>query len=150
MQHDHITMLYSASRAYLDGAHLLVSNHAAHGRDYLVLPSHALIGLAIETAYKTILAHKGVPESDLRARALGHDIIALRDRAADEGFKTSTRIEEVVDHIGHDYANHLYRYPKPNSQLNKVDERAAIAALDSFIDEVAREVGIPSRPSAPT
>jgi hypothetical protein len=142
-----VRLLYAGGVAYYESALLISSNPACDGRDHLILPTHNSIGLSIEMLFKAVLSHKGISESCLRNSKLGHNLSALRAKAQEQNFATSvTGVSEIIDHIGTDYTNHHFRYPKVNSELKTVDVTAALKAVDLFIDEIANVVGLPLRP----
>jgi hypothetical protein len=145
---EELKRLYGTGRAYRDAAALVDSNLQSAGRDYLLPPTHNLLGLSIELLYKAVLRKRRVSAKELRKRELGHDLLALRTRAKTEGFVSGVDgLDEIIDHIGCDYRLNNYRY-LPDGKINKVNMPAAVAVLDRFIDEVASEVGLPLRPEA--
>jgi hypothetical protein len=149
MPTDEVTYLYSGAVAYADAALLIDADLRSAGRDSLILPTHTLIGLSIEMLFKAIFLHNGGNEKALKGHTVRHNLKELRRLTRDQGFQSAiTGVDEIVDHIGDNYAAHEYRYMKPNLVLNKLDVAKAVIAVQHFIDEVAIKTGIPERPSA--
>lgn len=144
-----VRLLYASGVAYYDAALLIDRNPSSKGRDHLMLPTHNSIGLSIEMLFKAVLKHKGSSEKSLRNSKFGHNLSALKAKAQEQNFATSiTGIIEIIDHIGTDYTNHYFRYPRPNSELTKLDITQALKAVDCFIDEIANEIGLQLRPES--
>jgi hypothetical protein len=144
-----VRLLYASGVAYYDAALLIDRNPSSKGRDHLILPIHNSIGLSIEMLFKAVLKHKGFSEKSLRNSKFGHNLSALKAKAQEQNFATSiTGIIEIIDHIGTDYTNHYFRYPRPKSELTKLDITEALKALECFIDEIANEIGLQLRPES--
>ena len=92
-------------------------------------------------------AGHGDPKA-LKKVTVRHNLGALRDLCQGVGFSsTLPQMNQIVDVIGEHYAAHEYRYMKPNTTLHYVDGNAAVPVVQTFVDEVAQEVGLPIRPS---
>jgi hypothetical protein len=67
----------SAARSLIPGARAL----AANGQQYA--EAHTLIsGFVTEATLKALLLHAGADENELRSKSLGHNLVALWERAA--------------------------------------------------------------------
>ncbi len=63
------------------------------------------------------------------------------------GFKLrAAGIDQIVASMGDNYADHDYRYMKPNATLRYVSDDGLIPVIQNFIDEVAVDIGLPERP----
>lgn len=142
MASDEVANYFSSGRAYCDAAQIVFASAETLGRDYLILPTHTLLGVSLETLFKAILLHKGVTQKELSSLPLRHDLKALSARAKKEGFVSKTRIGEIVDHISDNYGKHEYRYMKVNSSVNRVNGSNAVQEINDFMEEVRKEVGL--------
>ena len=149
MRTDEAYMLYAGALSYADGALIISQRTDLEGRDCLILPTHTLIGLAIEMAFKAVYLHKGGDPGALRKHDIRHGLQELRSLASNVEFNTKIPgIGEIVDHIGANYARHEYRYLKSGKELNKINILAALPSVLQFLDEVAVVIGVPPRPGA--
>ena len=147
MVKEEIRMLYAGAVNYADAAQLVFAHPASEGRDGLILPTHTLLGLAIELGFKAVYLHSGGDPKELKKPAVRHNLIALRDLCSGLGFQSSLpQIGQIASAIGPNYAAHEYRYMRPNSKLTFVDGNAAVPVVQKFVDEVAQQVGLPVRP----
>ena len=108
---DEVRMLYAGAVNYADAAQLVLAHEASRGRDGLILPTHTLMGIAIELLFKAVYLHRGGDETRLRRPEIRHDLFALQRLASEQGFNSSlAQISEIIDIIGNNYARHEYRY----------------------------------------
>lgn len=148
MADEEVTALYAGAVNYADAAQLVFGNPSSVGREGLILPTHTLLGLSIELGFKAIFLNKGGDPKALKKVTVRHNLGALRDLCQGVGFSsTLPQMNQIVDVIGEHYAAHEYRYMKPNTTLHYVDGNAAVPVVQTFVDEVAQEVGLPIRPS---
>lgn len=145
---DEPTLLYAGALNYLDAAILVLDNKKSTGRDGLILPTHTMIGLAIEMFYKAVYLKRGGDPQTLKGYQVRHNLKRLRQEAAGVGFTTSVaNINEVIDLIGDNYAAHEYRYMKPDTEVSYIQNgEVATRAVNRLADEVAVELGLPPRP----
>lgn len=147
MATDEEKALYAGAVNYADAAQLVFAHPAAAGRDGLVLPTHTLVGLSIELAFKAVFLHRGGDPKELKKIDVRHNLAELRDRCVSLGFTSALpQIDQIVDVIGGTYAAHEYRYMKPGTTIRYVEGEGAVAAIQRFVDEVAGELGLPVRP----
>jgi hypothetical protein len=149
MASDNVRMLYAGAVNYADGAQLIISHSAAQGRDGLILPTHTLMGLAIELLFKAVFLHRVGDPKDLQKVSVRHNLNALRGLTRAQGFKSGVaQIDEIIEVIGGNYADHDYRYMKSGGMIRYVEGAGAVPAIQRFVDEVAVELGLPVRPDA--
>jgi hypothetical protein len=147
MASDEVRNLYAAAVNYADAAQLIFPHRASDDRLGLILPTHTLIGLAIELGFKDIYLHLNGDPTKLRAPDVRHNLVSLRDITLRQGFRSDVAgIDDIITVIGDNYSAHEYRYMKPQSTLRYVSGGGVIAAVQGFIDEVAVKVGLPVRP----
>jgi len=143
-----VEMYYAAAIAYADGAVILLAHPETAKRDYLILPSHTCIGLALELGYKAVFIHLGGDPKILKKIDVRHNLLALRDLCLELGFKSSSLSTDVVVRtIGGDYAENAYRYLKSGTTINFVSSEEVAHSVVRFVDEVAVAVGYPPRPN---
>jgi hypothetical protein len=147
MPSDEVTALYVGAANYADAAEIVLSSSLAAGRDGLILPTHTLIGLAIELGFKAIYVHRIGDDKELKKVGVRHNLVALRRLSMLAGFQSNlTGLDHVVAVIGSNYAAHEYRYMRPHSSLQFVSGAGLAPTIQSFVDEVACDVGLPLRP----
>lgn len=87
----------------------------------------------------------------MRAKNVRHNLVVLRDMALEKGFKSYVaEIDQIVAIIGDNYAAHDYRYMKPNATLRYVFGDGVIPVIQSFVDKVALDLGLPIRSGGTT
>jgi hypothetical protein len=104
----------------------------------------------MELYLKAFLRLKGVGEAELRSRALGHNLVALAERAEDLGLTLDDSVKEVIAdaHLFDEPIEARYLDVGPKRRLN-VD--SIYANCDSLRDSVRADFGLedvptPSRP----
>ena len=146
MSTDEFRMLYAGAVNYADAVLIVHSHSASKGRDGLILPTHTLIGLTIELLFKAVYLRRGGEPKDLKKPKVRHNLVALQGLVLKQGFTSSIpQIAQIVNIIGDNYAAHEYRYMKSNTTLHYVELDGTVPAIQSFVDEVARELGLPIR-----
>lgn len=147
MVHVEVRNLYAGAVAYADGASLISNSGLTSTRQALVLPTHTLLGMSLELGHKAIYTHLGGNPKILKQVSVRHNLAALQQLCADLGFKSNIpQVEQIICAISQNYANHDYRYMKPDLEIAFVDIVEAIPVTQKFVDEVAAEVGLPPRP----
>jgi HEPN domain-containing protein len=114
-------------------------------------PVRYLLFHAMELYLKAFLRLKGVGEAELRSRALGHDLVALANRAEDLGLSLGEAVKEVVAdaHLSDEPIE--ARYLDTGVNLRRLNVDSIYANCDSLRDSVRADFGVediptPSRP----
>jgi len=140
---------YAGAVAYADAAQIVASDPRSAGREALILPVHTLIGLALELGFKAVWLHSGGNEKEIRKPEIRHSLARLRDKCLSKGFRTAiVSINHIIDVIGENYAANDYRYMKPDSTIKFVFGLEPVIVVQKFLDEVAKNIGLPVRPEA--
>lgn len=116
------------------GVETLAASHRAPPLTMALTAGHC-----VEVALKASLAHAGIPEKTLRI-ALGHNLIALWERAAAVGLAVGAKCPQWVEVLneGHDGPNHFARYYQ-GIHGHTSDQSAALSAyLTGLVDAVVK------------
>lgn len=149
MRTDEAYMLYAGALNYVDGAQIICQHPEFTGRDRLILPTHTLIGLAIEMLLKAVYLHKGGDPAILRKPNTRHGLQQLRSLASSVGFDLAFPvINQIINHISDNYRKHEYRYIRTGIDINWINVQEAIPSLLQFCDQVAVVIDVSPRSAA--
>lgn len=86
--------------------------------DRVSLPAYYLWGHSIELSLKVFLIRQGIPLSELKSKALGHNLTALLERAKSHGIERQVHLYPadvgVIKVLSQDYAEKKFEYPETN------------------------------------
>lgn len=98
------------SKEFLEAANLVAEGAGAR----VSLPAYYLWGHSIELSLKVFLIAEGIPLSVLKSRVLGHNLIALFEKAKSLGIERKVHLYPadvgVIKVLSQDYAEKKFEY----------------------------------------
>lgn len=101
---------------------------------------------AMELYLKAFLQLKGMPEQELRSRRLGHDLVALSNRAEELGLTVSEAVKEVLAHAVLEDEPIEARYLVPGAK-HRLTLDALYACCDNLRAAVRADFGLADIPT---
>lgn len=141
MQHSEAQHRYGTAKGYTQTIKMVLMNPLVQTEavSLTILPTHMLLGFALELYLKAWLLSAGVPST--KVKAFGHRLAELFAEAQQTEMPTVARLDEVVALLDAPHREFTFRYIDGHQEIDAMNWPTVLPILDALDVAVDHAVG---------